>query len=90
MKFSEEGWAQRKLGVNSAFKRTPFEKSTGSSWSMLCLKPSLFALSTNMITKLVMLGWFKRDELPPLSGKVTAFEINKMLDAAFNNQLIFD
>ena len=70
--------------------RTPFKNPSSVPEYVVVFKAKFIRFVHEHDHEISNVGWFKRDELPPLSGKVTAFEINKMLDAAFNNQLIYD
>ncbi len=87
----EEAGAEAKLTkLVALLNRTPFDRPTAVPGYVVVFKAKFIRFVHEHDHEISNVGWFKRNELPPLSSKITAFEINKMLDAAFNDELIFD
>ena len=70
--------------------RTPFKSPTSIPEYVVIFEARLSGSLHEHEYETDDVGWFKIDELPTLSPKVTAEEVYKMIDAAVNGKTIFD
>lgn len=87
----EEAGAEVKItGIVAILNRTPFKALTAVPEYVLVFKADIVTLSGDHDHEITEVAWFKRDQLPTLSKKVTTHEIERMLDAALANLIIYD
>ncbi|MFA5485766.1 MAG: NUDIX hydrolase N-terminal domain-containing protein [Bacilli bacterium] len=87
----EEAGADIKIeGVVALLNRTPLKEPTLVPEYVIVFKAKLVSLNGFFDHEITEVGWFKRHTLPVLSRKVTKTEIERMLDAALANIIIYD
>ena len=77
----------RLVGV---LNRTPFKSPTSIPEYVVIFEAKLKGELHEHEYETDDVGWFKIDELPELSPKVTREEVTKMIDASVNGKTIFD
>ena len=77
----------RLVGV---LNRTPFKSPTSIPEYVVIFEAKLKGKLHEHEYETDDVGWFKIDELPELSPKVTREEVTKMIDASVNGKTIFD
>ena len=77
----------RLVGV---LNRTPFKSPTSIPEYVVIFEAKLVGDLHEHEYETDDVGWFKIDELPELSPKVTREEVTKMIDASVNGKTIFD
>ena len=70
--------------------RTPFKSSASIPEYVIVFEGKLVGDLHEHEYETDDVGWFKIDELPELSPKVTREEVTKMIDASVNGKTIFD
>ncbi len=77
----------RLVGITN---RTPFKNPTSVPEYVVIFEAKLKGELHEHEYETDDVGWFDVDNLPPLSPKVTPQEVQRMIDAAKNNETIFD
>ena len=70
--------------------RTPFKSPTSVPEYVVIFEAKLVGDLHEHEYETDDVGWYPVDELPPLCKKVTPEEVQRMVDAAVNNETIFD
>ena len=77
----------RLVGITN---RTPFKNPTSVPEYVVIFEAKIVGELHEHEYETDDVGWFDVDNLPPLSRKVTYQEVKRMIDAAVNNETIFD
>ena len=77
----------RLVGITN---RTPFKNPTSIPEYVVIFEGKLIGDLHEHEYETDDVGWFDINNLPPLSKKVTAGEVERMINAAVNNETIFD
>ncbi len=87
----EEAGAKIKIvGIVAFLHRTPFKIPASVPEYVLVFKAEFLEFVGEHDHEIISVQWVDPLKLPPLSRKVTKFEIERMIDAALNDKTIFD
>jgi len=88
---AEEAGAKIKIaGIVAFLHRTPFKTPASVPEYVLVFKAEFLGFTGEHDHEIISVKWVDPLKLPPLSRKVTKFEIERMIDAALKGKTIFD